>query len=212
MHAVRSAALPDELPDVCIVHNLLTLLRLGFLKRVYPQAPIVFYYHGGEVPGVPQVSDPEAALAFSAADVVFTNTENSRQHAIGRGCAPDKIFVSPVGFNLNDFPEPKQRTYKPNGILQVLTVGRLSDEKGLIYALEAFARLRDCGRSIHYKVVGDGPQEARLRRFVAEHRLESSIEFVGNCRAKSCSKHMRQRMCSCCRVSCVEHGRRIRLA
>ena len=179
LHALRAAVLPDEPPDVCVVHNLLTQLRLGFLKRVYPHAPIVFYYHGGEVPGVPQVPDREAAMAFAGADVVFTNTENSREHAIKRGCAPSKIFVSPVGFNLSDFPEPKHRTYKANGSLQVLTVGRLSEEKGLNFALEAFARLHDQGRSIRYRIVGDGPQASRLREYVAQRGLTGTVEFVG---------------------------------
>jgi len=179
MHSIRAAVLPDDAPDVCIVHNLLTQLRLGFLKRVYPNVPIAFYYHGGEVPGVPQVPDRDAARAFAAADVVFTNTENSRQHAIARGCTPEKIFVSPVGFNLQDFPEPVQRLYKPNGKLQVLTVGRLSEEKGVIYALEAFSKIKAEGRDIRYRIVGDGPQEKRLRKYVDEHGLGSAVEFVG---------------------------------
>jgi len=179
MHAVRAASLPDESPDLCIVHNLLTQLRLGFLKRVYPLAPIAFYYHGGELPGVPQVSESDAAIAFAGADVVFTNTESSRQHAIGRGCAPQKIFVSPVGFNIANFPEPKDRRYRSEGHLRVLTVGRLSEEKGIIYALEAFARIKDQGRNIQYRVVGDGPQERRLRNCVAEFGLEGCVEFVG---------------------------------
>ena len=179
MHAVRAASLPDEAPDLCIVHNLLTQLRLGFLKKIYPRSPIAFYYHGGELPGVPRVSERDAAIAFAGADVVFTNTENSRQHAIGRGCAPAKIFVSPVGFNLESFPEPKSRRYRSEGRLRVLTVGRLSEEKGIIYALEAFSRIKDQGRNIQYRVVGDGPQERRLRNCVAEHGLEGCVEFVG---------------------------------
>jgi glycosyltransferase involved in cell wall biosynthesis len=179
VRGARAALVPSAIPDLCIVHNLIAQARLDFLRRVYPGVPVVFYYHGGESFGVPEVSPESAANAFAAADVVFTNTESSRQHAIGRGCAPEKIYVSPVGFNLTDFPDPSERTYRNGGVLNILTVGRLSEEKGVSYALRAMAILKSAGINFRYRIIGDGPEQQRLQAFVAEHRLSDCVQFIG---------------------------------
>jgi glycosyltransferase involved in cell wall biosynthesis len=178
-NGARAVLAPHAAPDVCIVHNLIAQARLQFLRAIYPSAAIVFYYHGGESAGVPEVPAAVSVKAFAAANVVFTNTESSRQHAINRGCPPEKIFVSPVGFNLSDFPDPVQRRYRRDGVLNVLTVGRLSEEKGFIYALQGMRELVRSGVPFRYRVIGDGPEQAQLRSYVAANQLDGHVEFIG---------------------------------
>jgi colanic acid/amylovoran biosynthesis glycosyltransferase len=179
VRSVRAILLPTGEPDLCIVHNLNAQVRLNFLRAVYLSSPIVFYYHGGEVAGVPPVAMDASTRAFACADVVFTNTESSRQHAISRGCNPERLFICPVGFNLNDFPDPKDRAYRQNGVLNLLTVGRLSDEKGHMFALRAMAVLKKSGAQFCYRIVGDGPEEQRLREYVTVQGLGDCVKFLG---------------------------------
>ncbi len=180
-NVVRSTLLPVEPPDLCLVHNLITQGHITFMRHLYPRVPVALYYHGGEVPGVPTVSDRDAARAFAAADVVFTNTESSRGHAIDRGCPADRIVVCPVGFNLADFrPEPN-RTYRRNGWLNLVSIGRLSEEKGIIHALEAMDQLGEAGvTDVRYRIIGDGPLSRALRTVVVERRLGGVVEFLGS--------------------------------
>ena len=56
-----------------------------------------------------------------------------------------------------------------------LFFGRLSYEKGIKTLIEAFTKLN--GPKL--KIVGTGPEEENLKAYVAEHRAEQSIEFVG---------------------------------
>jgi colanic acid/amylovoran biosynthesis glycosyltransferase len=178
--AMRGALLPDQAPDLCLVHNLITQRNLRFLRHLYPGVPVAFYYHGGEVPGVPNVSDRDAVAAFAAADVVFTNTQDSRRHAIERGCPAAKLVISPMGFNLRDFEPEADREFRREGRLNLISIARLSEEKGIRFAIEAMRLLRASGfDDVHYRIVGGGPLAEPLRALVAEYGLEDCVQFLG---------------------------------
>jgi glycosyltransferase involved in cell wall biosynthesis len=178
--AARLLSLPATPPDFCLVHNLLAARRVRFLRDLYPGVPIAFYYHGGELPGVASVSDENAAGAFAAADVVFTNTTCSRAHAISRGCPPERLVVSPVGFPLEDFPASPDRTYRANGHLNVLSIGRLSPEKGFRYAIEGVRQLVEAGeRNLRYRIVGGGPLRRELEAQVSDAGLTDHVQLTG---------------------------------
>lgn len=178
--ALRAVLLPAKAPDLCLVHNLITQRNLRFLRYLYPGVPVAFYYHGGEVPGVPNVSDQDAVAAFAAAHVVFTNTQDSRQHAIQRGCPPEKIVISPMGFNLRDFEPAANREFRRDGKLNLISIARLSEEKGIRFAIEAMGLLRDSGfHDFRYRIVGGGPLADSLRAQVAESKLEDHVQFLG---------------------------------
>jgi len=180
MATARALRLPAAPPDLCLVHGLLAQLQLGFLKALYPGVPVALYYHGGELPGIPVPHPERVAAAFASVDLVFTNTRSSRQNAIERGCEAAKIVVSPVGFDLRDFPEPRSRGYRRDGLLRLLSVGRLSEEKGTLFALQALQALGARARAgIRYRIVGDGPEAGRLRRFVRERSLEGIVQLAG---------------------------------
>lgn len=67
---------------------------------------------------------------------------------------------------------------KKNGI-NILTVGRLSYEKGYDIALRALARLRDEGKDFTYWVVGDGVERQELTDLVKRLDIEDRVQFAG---------------------------------
>jgi colanic acid/amylovoran biosynthesis glycosyltransferase len=88
--------------------------------------------------------------------------------------------VSPVGFDLADFPVQAARPYRRENRLNVLSIGRLSPEKGFRYAVEGVRQLLERGhRDLHYRVVGGGPMLDELREQVASAGLAEWIELVG---------------------------------
>lgn len=177
---VRAVLLPIEAPDVCLVHNLTTQVRVPFLRALYPTARVAMYYHGGETAGVPEIGTESAKIAFSSADVIFTNTESSKQNAIGRGCSSEKIVISPMGFNVHEFSPCQNRSYKREGVLRLLSIGRMSEEKGFIYLLEAVRILKGEGISnIRCCLIGGGPLIDELRSYVKEQQLEAMVDLMG---------------------------------
>lgn len=180
LEAARLLVTRDPEPDLCLVHGLITATLFPRLRQAHPGVPIAMYYHGGEVPSVGPVSDPAASAAFRGVDIVFTNTEFSRRQAVARGCPPDRVFVLPVGFALEDFRPPPDRPYRGGDVLRLLSAGRMSEEKGLIHALEAVKRLVDEGiRDVHYSLVGSGYTRPALERYVRENGLEPFVSFLG---------------------------------
>jgi glycosyltransferase involved in cell wall biosynthesis len=61
----------------------------------------------------------------------------------------------------------------------IVSASRLHKQKGLDLALEAFALLarQDC--AVRYLIVGEGPEEAALRRKVANLGIEGEVHFTG---------------------------------
>lgn len=175
----RALRLPDDAPDLILIHNLVTAKSYPFLRALYPSARVALYFHGGEVPAAGTIDEAESRRAFAMADRVFTNTGFSRAQAIDRGCAPEKLVVSPVGFWLDDYRPPEPRPYRPEGALRLISVGRLSPEKGLADAIDALAILRERGLPARYRIVGAGPQQAELAARIAALKLADGVELVG---------------------------------
>lgn len=178
LRATRMLLLPETPPDLCYIHNLATAASIDFLHQLYPSSRVIMYFHGGEVGGVRRI-DRDSHL-FRLMRVVFTNTNFSRKQAIERGCPPERVIVLPVGFDLSDYPSNPQKRYRESGLLRLISVGRLSEEKGLVFVLKALSELVAQGhQSIRYTIVGRGMQEGFLKDFVRNKGLEKYVDFVG---------------------------------
>ena len=64
----------------------------------------------------------------------------------------------------------------------IITVARLSEEKGIDRALYAVRRCLDQGHRVHYHIVGDGKERCALEALCAELELSEAVTFYGECR------------------------------
>lgn len=178
LRIARLLTFPEESPDLCYIHNLATADSIDFLHQLYPTSRVAMYFHGGEVGGVNRVV--RDSYLFNLMDVIFTNTNFSKNQAIDRGCPPERVLAIPVGFDLSDYQSDSPKIYRKDGLLRLVSIGRLSEEKGLVYALDAISELVSQGfQSIHYSIVGRGMQEEFLRAYVRTKDLGKYVDFVG---------------------------------
>lgn len=63
--------------------------------------------------------------------------------------------------------------------LNLLSVGRLSAEKGMDIALEAMRLLKSEELALRWYLLGDGPEKSRLAALIARYRLEDSFILLG---------------------------------
>ncbi|MDB6087222.1 MAG: glycosyl transferase group 1 [Gammaproteobacteria bacterium] len=172
--------LPLTAPDVFIIHNLTAGARFWYLKKIFPQIPTGLYYHGGEIPGVAALSAADCIRAFSAPDLIFSNTRTSVMEAEGRGAPMTKTRTLPVGLRLEDYPWSGTRTYKRAGRFQIVSVGRVALEKGLDIAVRALSELHRRSKvEFEYTIIGDGPEMANIRRLVQECGIGHLVRFTG---------------------------------
>lgn len=174
--ALRLLNMPLDAPDACIVNGTRTLLRASWLKRAWPSATVCYYYHGGG----PHGAAPDEI--FPHADLVLTNTNSSRQRLRDMGCPDPKIRVLPVGFDPARYPLTARTTYRRDGVLRLVSAGRISEEKGHMYALEALATLRAGGfEDFRYTIIGGGRTDAvaRVSGLISELGLDDVVHMAG---------------------------------
>jgi len=178
---VRMLCLPDDEQDFWLIQNLPAGVMFPWLRRVYPTTPIALYFHGGEIPRFQrELSAVRVTALLDQCTVVFTNTNASKSQIVDRGCDSTKVAVLPVGFDLQAFAEGSSRAYRPDGLLRLVTAGRLSEEKGVHIALEAVRDLVHSGMSfLRFTIIGDGYVRTQLEHFVDENSLRNHVKFLG---------------------------------
>lgn len=68
---------------------------------------------------------------------------------------------------------------KPNQFLQLVTVARLSPEKGFFRLLECITRLKQEGYLFNLWIIGNGPLLKELQRKVIQDNIEDYVSFLG---------------------------------
>ncbi|MEE2739175.1 MAG: glycosyltransferase, partial [Planctomycetota bacterium] len=63
---------------------------------------------------------------------------------------------------------------------------------GIITALKAVSALLNQGKSLEYRIIGDGPEKERYLQFVRTHGLQNVVRFLGACPHSSIATHLRQ--------------------
>jgi colanic acid/amylovoran biosynthesis glycosyltransferase len=91
----------------------------------------------------------------------------------------DKLEVSPLGVDCALFSPPAARRHQSP--FEILCVATLSPPKGLPLLIKAVDRLVREGRSIHLRLVGDGPNRRDLESEIANLGLTGHTTLEGNC-------------------------------
>lgn len=177
---VRDAQLSSDPPDVYFIHNLTAAVSFSYLRNAVPTVPLAVYYHGGELPGVPQIAPEAARRALQCADMVFSNTQASINEVIARGAAPGRTSCAPTSFALERFPRPDRRDYLPRNRWRFVCVGRLAPEKGFDVALRAFAELHQHTSAFDVTFIGNGPEYENLKDLTNQLKLQDSVRFLGH--------------------------------
>jgi glycosyltransferase involved in cell wall biosynthesis len=115
-------------------------------------------------------SDAVTAISAYTAGKLLSLAPATEVEIVPFGAAVDPGRVSP------SLPEPSSG---PRDRYELLFVGRLVERKGVQHLLEALALLRQRGRAVSLRVVGDGPFLTLLRRRAAELKMEQFVTFEG---------------------------------
>ena len=109
----------------------------------------------------------------------------------------DKLEVCPLGIDPDVF-SPGARVEnvggrESGGPIELLCVGSLAPAKGYHVLLAAIDRLAGKGRrSLHLRMVGDGPERGALERTIAERGLEGNVTLEGACNQSRVLEFYRQ--------------------
>ncbi|EFC5410863.1 colanic acid biosynthesis glycosyltransferase WcaL [Escherichia coli] len=120
---------------------------------------------------------PEYQQLFRRGDLMLPISDLWAGRLQKMGCPREKIAVSRMGVDMTRFsPRPVKAPATP---LEIISVARLTEKKGLHVAIEACRQLKELGVAFRYRILGIGPWERRLRTLIEQYQLEDVVEMPG---------------------------------
>ena len=133
---------------------------------------------------------------LEATDLFMATTERARDALLLEGAPPERVTVSGPGIDVERFAAAREATPPEGGGHLILSVGRLVWEKGHQDLLRAIAELRRSGREgVRAVIVGQGPEEKRLRRHASDLGLDGVVRFEGGVPYEQMASYYAQASC-----------------
>lgn len=146
--------------------------------------PLYTVFHGFDLSqqGVLARHADDYRRLFHSGDVMLPISDRWGVKLESLGCSPEKIRVHRMGVDLESFLfrlplDPRESS--TDRVLRVVCVARLVEKKGVIYLCEAVARLARRHVPVELEVIGDGPLQGALERFVSASGLDGRIRISG---------------------------------
>jgi len=143
------------------------------------QGKLIVTYYGFDISQyVQQFGNRVYQQLFVGGDLFCTLSNEMKQHLIELGCDPQKAIIHHIGIDCNKFSFTP-RYLQPNGAIQLASLSRLVEKKGLEYSIRAVARLSQECPKIQYKIVGDGPLKNDLQTLIHDLGVSDNVELLG---------------------------------
>lgn len=178
-------------PDIIHAHDWLTF-EAGMRAKQVTKKPLIAHVHAtefdrsGEYHGNPLVHDIEYNTLHMADRVVAVSQVTKDIIVRGYGIPADKVTVVHNSVNPDDFADVSfAGSYlyldemKKRGYTVVVSLGRLTVQKGLRYLIQAAARVREVNDKVLFLIAGDGEQRDELIELSAELGVAHSVIFTG---------------------------------
>jgi len=167
--------------DVIIAHFGNNGLRVArAMKKRKIEIPLLTIFHGNDV-GVPMHDRTlwRYRPVFERGGLQLTVNEVFRKALIGEGASPDRVLVQHMGVRTDEI-EYAWRTWEKD-TLKVISVCRLTEKKGIEYALRALALLSNThpGVDWHYTIIGSGELMDALQRLATDFGVADRVVFAG---------------------------------
>jgi colanic acid/amylovoran biosynthesis glycosyltransferase len=135
--------------------------------------------------GAPGPPDWPARLGelLRESDAVLVEGPHMQQRVLALGCPPDKLHIQRIAIPVGAI-RFRERRRAPGAPVSILFAGRFCEQKGVLYALEAFRQLRASRRDVELRLVGDdtmtdGTYAARVFDYVRRHGLGDCVRLLG---------------------------------
>ncbi len=193
-----SEALDAFRPDLVHAHHPYLLGMTALRVARYRELPLVFTHHTlyeqythyvpGDSPVLRRFVIELATRYANLCDQVFTPSESIAALLHSRGVeAP--IAVVPTGVNVERFAQGDGAGFRKSlgisaDVFVVGHLGRLAQEKNLVFLAEAATAFLKTQPSARFLLVGKGPSEADIRAIFEREGLSARLHVAGNLEAR----------------------------
>jgi len=163
-------------PRWILPHGLLAVM----VAHLFRQSRVVVGVHGADIFSL---RSPPAVwlkrLTLRAADAVVVNSELTRDACDALYKRPYHVISSGFDSRVFKAKSPGSRRKSTDETLRLLSVGRLSPEKGVAIIIQACSDLLAKKVPVQLVIAGDGPSRMELETITRSLGLEEVISFVG---------------------------------
>jgi len=156
-----------------------------FLKKIR-RLPYILYVHGADLLEFKNkfLSGKALRKILFNADKVIVNSKFTKTKVMETGVKPEIIKVINPGVSLEDFEiEIDTEKFKKELNLEekkiILTVSRLVERKGHDMVLSAMPKIIKEIPNVHYLILGEGPNKAKLKKMTEEMGVDNYVTFLG---------------------------------
>lgn len=155
----------------------------ALLKELGIPGKLVTMFHGYDIRRGLHYGGHIYKKLFDYGDCFLAISEISRKKLLEFGADGEKIRYHPVGIDPNRFSfRWKSGLNKLPSTVVILTVGRLTEEKGLYFGIKAVNELirQHPDSFIEYRIIGEGPLKRQLEELVSELGIKKNVHFLGS--------------------------------
>ncbi|MEL6815819.1 MAG: glycosyltransferase, partial [Cyanobacteria bacterium J06598_3] len=135
---------------------------------------------------------------FDQGDLFFSNCEFFRQRVMALGGDADNIVVHGSSIDCDKFSfQPRQLATAQNKKtpLHLVTVGRLTEKKGLAYGIRAVAKLLENTPfaekfEVRYHIIGEGHLRGSLQQLIEQLGLSDCVSLLGKKQQAEIIEHL----------------------
>jgi glycosyltransferase involved in cell wall biosynthesis len=171
--------------DGCLAFHATASGWISWALKKQCNIPYILLLRGADVPGfVPEmysrlhrIARPLTSATWKNARGILANSPGLMDLANRTASALNlKIGMIPNGVDTLFFHPPA--VYPDSKILQAIFVGRLTEQKGLIYLLDGLeSKVAELKDKIHLEIIGEGPLKPSLMEYVEQHGLNPVVSF-----------------------------------
>ena len=115
---------------------------------------------------------------FEKGDLFLPISECWKDKLIELGCSEEKIAVHRMGIDTSKFKFTPRNPPKKEKV-QLLTIGRLVEKKGVQYSVQAVAKVMKKFPNIEYKIIGEGPLRGSLEALIKDLKVVDRVQLLG---------------------------------
>jgi glycosyltransferase involved in cell wall biosynthesis len=156
--------------------------------------PMLTSFHGFDLPtNVRSMEKYDGRLEplFKEGDLFTVTSNNMKKILVESGCPKNKIFVHHSGIDIGKFSF-KSHEIPEDGMITILSVGRLVKKKGMKYLIKAFSQVYDQYPHVRLRIAGDGPLRNELGDQVKQLKLNKAVTFLGALSYEDIIREMQQ--------------------
>ena len=138
-----------------------------------------FYGYDASMTGVLAEFAPLYRRLFETGSAFLVEGTAMKRKLVELGCPPGKLHVQRIAIDPRRYPL-RLRARSGQGPVTVLQCGRMVPKKGYDVALHALAEARRHDPRLTLRILGDGPERARIEALIAELALADAVTLLGS--------------------------------